>query len=82
MSGDFYQVQAVPCSTVGSSYDSALCVLMMHHPRHYMTHSSVHNVHSKASAPAHRRHLSPETSPLTAYMMQRGRPLLSEEEML
>ena len=42
MSGDFYQEQAVPCSTVGSSSDSALCVLMMHHPRHYMTHSNMH----------------------------------------
>lgn len=26
MSGDFYQVQAVPCSLVGSTSESALCV--------------------------------------------------------
>lgn len=33
MSGDFYQVQAVPCSLVGSTSESALCVFMRHHHR-------------------------------------------------
>lgn len=35
-----------------------LCVLEMHHPRHYMTHSSVHR---EASPPAHSCCFSPET---------------------
>lgn len=42
MSGDFYRVQAVLCSVVGSSPDSLLRVLMLYQPRHYMTHSNVH----------------------------------------
>lgn len=40
MSGDFYQAQAVLCSSVGYSPEFVLRVLMMHHPRH-------HNVYQK-----------------------------------